>query len=185
LALLAPPPADELQKARAGDSAAFAALLARHQKLVYSVALRMLGNRDSAEDMVQEVFIQLHGKLAEISSEEHLLFWLRRVSAHRAIDQLRRNSLLRLVGLRPDEEPIEDEGVDPLWQRQLAHHVRELNPVARAVLVLRYQQDLDPTEIALTLKMPLNTVKSHLKRSLQLLRERLGVADSGGDLHEG
>jgi RNA polymerase sigma-70 factor (ECF subfamily) len=55
--------------------------------------------------------------------------------------------------------------------------VAELTPAARAVVVLRYQEDLDPVDIASTLDMPINTVKSHLKRSLTLLRTRvLGTA---------
>jgi RNA polymerase sigma-70 factor, ECF subfamily len=51
--------------------------------------------------------------------------------------------------------------------------VASLTPAARAVVVLRYQEDLDPTEIAQTLKMSLNTVKSHLKRSLATLRGQM------------
>ena len=52
--------------------------------------------------------------------------------------------------------------------------MRQLPAAPRAVLLLRYQEDLDPTEIARILSMSVNTVKSHLKRSLSLLRERLG-----------
>jgi RNA polymerase sigma-70 factor (ECF subfamily) len=51
--------------------------------------------------------------------------------------------------------------------------VTELPPAARAVVLLRFQEDLDPVEIARTLRMPLNTVKSHLRRSLAQLRERM------------
>ena len=51
--------------------------------------------------------------------------------------------------------------------------VAELPPAARAVVVLRYQEDLDPVDIARTLEMSINTVKSHLKRSLTLLRARV------------
>jgi RNA polymerase sigma-70 factor (ECF subfamily) len=63
-----------------------------------------------------------------------------------------------------------------LLQRHLLALLAELSPPARAVLLLRYQEDLDPVEIARTLGMPLNTVKSHLKRSLESMRERtIGV----------
>jgi RNA polymerase sigma-70 factor (ECF subfamily) len=54
--------------------------------------------------------------------------------------------------------------------------IGELPASARAVMLLRYQEDLDPLEIARTLDMPINTVKSHLKRSLAALRERLSAA---------
>jgi len=58
-------------------------------------------------------------------------------------------------------------------QRRLRELVGELSPAARAVVVLRYQEDLDPEDIARTLSMSINTVKSHLKRSLAALRERV------------
>jgi RNA polymerase sigma-70 factor (ECF subfamily) len=74
-----------------------------------------------------------------------------------------------------DKEPqlfSAEEDSDPLLQRHLQALLAELSPPARAVLLLRYQEDLDPVEIARTLEMPLNTVKSHLKRSLESMREK-------------
>jgi RNA polymerase sigma-70 factor (ECF subfamily) len=65
----------------------------------------------------------------------------------------------------------QDDG-DPLLQRHLQRLLSDLSPPARAVLLLRFQEDLDPIEIARTLDMPINTVKSHLKRSLDALREK-------------
>ncbi len=169
---LEPTADDEFALARSGDRAAFAALIGRHQKMVYSVALRMLGQRELAEDMAQEVFIQLHAKLASLESPAHLLFWLRKAAAHRAIDQLRRHSLLRMTALEDEAENLAIESdADPLLQRHLRGLLLQLNPVARAVMTLRYQEDLDPPQIAAILDMPVNTVKSHLKRSLETLRQ--------------
>ena len=163
---------DVFALARSGDRAAFAALIGQHQKMVYSVALRMLGQRELAEDMAQEVFIQLHAKLASLESPSHLVFWLRKAAAHRAIDQLRRHSLVPVTLLDEETEDIAVESSeDPLLQRQLRGMLLRLNPVARAVMTLRYQEDLDPPDIAEILDMPLNTVKSHLKRSLDTLRQ--------------
>ena len=79
-----------LTSARAGDRAAFAALVRIHQSSVYSIGLRMLGRRDAAEDLAQDVFLQLYRKLDSIESFEHLGFWLRRVAANLAIDWMRR-----------------------------------------------------------------------------------------------
>ena len=165
---------NDLAKARAGDMAAFAALVSTHQRSVYGLALRMLGTVHAAEDIAQEVFMQLHAKLTSIETAEHLRFWLRRVTANRAIDQLRRSGLLEVTSLDGEAQHIgsEDPG-DPLLERRLRSLLLHLNPAARAVMTLRYQEDLDPTEIAQTLDMPINTVKSHLKRSLELLRESL------------
>lgn len=169
--------ANLLLRANAGDTAAFATLVRRHQRLVYSLALRMLADRQQAEDLAQEVFLQLYHGLASLESPRHLEFWLRRVTMHRAIDRLRREPKRPLAPLA-EAETVASESVegDPLLERRLRALVAELPPAARAVVLLRYQEDLDPLEIAQTLKMPVNTVKSHLKRSLAELRERMTAA---------
>lgn len=164
---------DELAKARSGERAALSVLVQAHQRSVYSLALRMLGTRDLAEDLTQEVFMQLNGNLRSIDSNRHLRFWLRQVTSNRAIDQLRRRARLQLTSLDEQTQLFsEEEASDPLLQRHLQALLAELSPPARAVLLLRYQEDLDPQDIARTLDMPLNTVKSHLKRSLDSMREK-------------
>ena len=70
-----------LLQARAGDRDAFASLVRAHQGSVFSIGLRMLSRRDAAEDLAQDVFLQLFRKLDSIESVEHLGFWLRRVAA--------------------------------------------------------------------------------------------------------
>jgi RNA polymerase sigma-70 factor, ECF subfamily len=163
----------QLARARSGERAALSALVRAHQRSVYSLALRMLGTRDLAEDLTQEVFMQMNGNLTAIESNQHLGFWLRRVTANRAIDQLRRRSRVQMTGL--DEETqlfTAGEDPDPLWRRHLQALLADLSPPARAVLLLRFQEDLDPVDIARTLDMPLNTVKSHLKRSLESMRQK-------------
>jgi RNA polymerase sigma-70 factor (ECF subfamily) len=164
---------DELARARAGERAALGALVQAHQRSVYSLALRMLGSRDLAEDLTQDVFMQLNGNLRSIDSNRHLGFWLRQVTSNRAIDQLRRRARLQFTPLEEQTQLFSDAAdSDPLLQRHMQALLAELSPPARAVLLLRYQEDLDPQEIARTLDMPLNTVKSHLKRSLQSMREK-------------
>jgi RNA polymerase sigma-70 factor (ECF subfamily) len=167
-------PADSLVRARAGDRPAFASLIRQHQRLVYSLALRMLSDRHDAEDLAQEVFLQLHRRLAVIESDAHLLFWLRKVTTNLAIDRLRQGQKHRLLPL--DDEPgVADVRLesDPLLQRRLRVLIGQLPPAARAVVLLRFQEDMDPTEIAAALEMSINTVKSHLRRSMAALREGL------------
>jgi RNA polymerase sigma-70 factor, ECF subfamily len=172
---------DLLSRARTGDAAAFTALVRRHQRMVYSVALRMLWDRHEAEDLSQEVFMQLHRKLAHIESESHLEFWLRKVATRQAIDRLRRDSRHLLRPL-PEEPRLSGQPAaevspagDPLLQRRLRGLIAQLSADARAVVVLRYQEDMDPVEIGEALDMPVNTVKSHLKRSLATFRAQLGA----------
>jgi len=167
---------DEFAQARAGNTAALVALIREHQRAVYSIALRMLGKREAAEDLTQEVFMQLGAKIGSIASKEHLRFWLRQVTANRAIDQLRHDARFQMLPLGEETSMFgADEDADPLLKRQLQGLLAELAAPARAVLLLRYQEDLDPVDIARTLEMPINTVKSHLKRSLAALRARCGL----------
>jgi RNA polymerase sigma-70 factor (ECF subfamily) len=169
---------DLLTRARGGDLSAFAELVRTFERLVFSLGLRMLANRQSAEDLAQEVFLQLHQHLAEIESGSHLAFWLRRVAAHRAIDRLRRQPEGEVELSEADSVVHEADTRDPMLEHRLRLLVAQLSPAARAVILLRYQEDLDPNEIARTLDMPVNTVKSHLKRSLTVLRTRILEADA-------
>ena len=163
-----------LTRARRGDEAAFADLVRLHQSSVYSIGLRMLGRRDAAEDLAQDVFLQLYRKLDTLDSLEHLGFWLRRVAANLAIDRLRRASWSNTSPLHEDHE-IADEPAesDLLMSRELARLLGELPPGPRAVMVLRFQEDLDVADIGTALDMPVNTVKSHIKRSLTALRGKM------------
>jgi RNA polymerase sigma-70 factor, ECF subfamily len=164
---------EELAKARSGQRAALAVLVQAHQRSVYSLALRMLGTRDLAEDLTQDVFMQLQAKLNSIESNRHLGFWLRQVTANRAIDQLRHRLRVKLTPLEEEPQLFSDEsGADPLLQKHLRSLLADLPPPARAVLLLRYQEDLDPMDIARTLNMSINTVKSLLKRSLEIMRQK-------------
>src|SRR6188768_1015475 len=83
---------DLLTQAKAGDQAAFAALIRRHQNMVFSLALHMLRSRPAAEDLAQEVFLKLYRSLHRLESEAHVVSWLRRVASHRCIDEIRRRN---------------------------------------------------------------------------------------------
>jgi RNA polymerase sigma-70 factor (ECF subfamily) len=174
---------DTLQRARHGDLPAFRELLRAHKTRVFSMALRILGNGADAEEVAQDVFLQLHGALAPIATGEHLKHWLLRAVSHRCIDRLRsqgsRPRLVPMAALPEDAQPTTHEpGGDHLAIAQIHRLLPQLAPEARAVLLLRYQEDLVPSEIATVLAIPVNTVKSHLRRSLDWLRAQLA-----GDVH--
>ena len=160
-------------RAREGDHDAFAELVERHEAMVYSLAWTFFGDRSRAEEVAQDVFLQLYRNLHTIESDSHLLFWLRQVTTRRCID-LTRRSRLKAVSLDDAGElHIDDKAADPLMDRRLKRLVQELPDVQRAVVTLRYQEDLDPSEICRIVGMPVNTVKSHLHRALQALRRKL------------
>jgi len=169
-----PMPDDLLLRARSGDAQAFASIVQAHQSSVFSIAYRMLNNRAQAEDLAQDVFLQLYRKLDAIETLDHLGFWLRRVASNLAIDWLRR---LPYTTTQPLDEGAHVAAAstddDPLMSRELTRLLGELAPAPRAVMLLRYQEDRDVAEIAAALDMPANTVKSHIKRSLTALRSRM------------
>lgn len=151
----------------------FATLVRDHQALVFSIALHYLHDRTAAEELAQDVFLQLYRHMTEMKSAAHVGYWLRKVAAHRAIDHGRRSRLRPRVGLEDAPEPSTPapDG-DPLLSARLRKLVASLPEKPRMVMILRYQEDLDPAEIAETLGMPVRTVKSHLQRSLAMLREK-------------
>ncbi|MCI0524103.1 MAG: sigma-70 family RNA polymerase sigma factor [Acidobacteria bacterium] len=165
---------DTLSRAKTGDQTAFADLVRDHQAMVFSLAHYFSRDRATAEDVAQEVFIHLYQNLGAIESPAHLKFWLRRVTSHRCIDHARKKYRIKTVSVDDAPEPIAPADCqDSLMTAALRRIVATLPEKPRLVVTLRYQEDLDPTEIAELLEMPLNTVKSHLRRSLTILREKV------------
>ncbi len=152
----------------------FASLVRQHQAMVFSIAWHVLRDRAVAEELAQDVFLSLHRHLAELESPEHVLYWLRRVTTNRAVDEARRRRRRPMVSLENAPEPVAVTSTgDPLMGAALRKLVGALPEKARAIVVLRYQEDLDPAEIARVLGIPVGTVKSQLQRALALLREKL------------
>jgi len=152
----------------------FAGLVKEHQSMVFSVCWHFLHDRDQAEDIAQEVFLGLHRNMASIQSAAHAGHWLRKVAVQRAIDAGRRRFRRPQVALADVAEPVAETPVrDPMLGETLRRLIATLPETPRMVMVLRYQEDLDPAEIGQVMEMPVSTVKSHLQRSLALLREKL------------
>lgn len=152
----------------------FEQLVDEHQSMVFSLALRMTGDRGLAEEIAQDTFLALDKDLGRIENPLHARFWLRRVAMSRAADALRRRRVRGMdlwVELEEDHGAPEQERSSPLSAR-LEQLVATLPGPQRAALVLRYQEDLTPEEIAETLDAPLATVKSNLQRGLKLLRAK-------------
>jgi len=151
-----------------------ASLVREHQSMVFSLAYHFLHDRFVAEEVAQEVFLSLHRNLDTIQTAEHAGFWLRKVTVQRAIDETRRRKRRPQVALEAVPEPVARTSQrDPMLGEVLRRLIATLAEAPRAVMILRYQEDLDPSEIAELLDMPVGTVKSHLQRSLALLREKL------------
>jgi RNA polymerase sigma-70 factor (ECF subfamily) len=152
----------------------FADVLRTNQAMVFSIAYHFLRDRSAAEEIAQDVFLQLYRTFAGLETDAHIKFWLKRVASHRCIDYVRQRKLRITVALDDAPEPsVSAEPGDPLLNRRLRALVTSLPEKPRMVMVLRYQEDMMPEEIAKILEMPVRTVKSHLQRSLAMLREKM------------
>jgi RNA polymerase sigma-70 factor, ECF subfamily len=144
-----------------------------HQSLVFSIAYHMLHSTPLAEEIAQDVFLRLYLDYHKIESASHLVRWLRRITTHRCIDLLRQRRPQVPLDEVKDSLISNSTNQDPILAQTLQRRVAELPAVARAMVVLRYQEDLEPQEIADLLDVPVNTVKSRLHRALMVLRSKL------------
>jgi RNA polymerase sigma-70 factor (ECF subfamily) len=157
-----------------GDAEAFADLVREHQGMVFSIAYHFLQDRSLAEDLAQEVFLELFQSIDRIQSPAHLTFWLRKVTSNRCIDQGRKKHRRREMALEEAPEPVAaSPSADPMLLERLQQSLATLPEKQRLVVIMRFQEGLGPAEIAEVLEMPVNTVKSTLHRSLADLRKGL------------
>src|SRR2546430_6271573 len=164
---------DLLQRAREGDHDAFAAVIEEHQSIVYGIAWNFFSDRSAAEELAQDVFLQLYRNLSSIQSRAHLTYWLRQVTSRKCIDSVRRR-VPRRVSLDDVELSVSPRVADPFLARRLGDRIAKLPDMQRMILTLRYQEELGPAEIGELLRIPENTVKSCLHRALTTLRKEFG-----------
>jgi RNA polymerase sigma-70 factor, ECF subfamily len=174
--------------AGAGSEEAYAALLGRYERPVFTLVLRMVRDRTVAEDLAQEAFVKAFSKLATYDPSRKFSSWLFKVAHNTAIDHLRR----REVATVSIDEPVGDEADGPARQmedeegetpdaaaersdlsRALTRAVGHLRPEYREVVALRYQGGLEYGEIVEATGFPLGTVKTYLHRARKELAERL------------
>jgi RNA polymerase sigma-70 factor, ECF subfamily len=167
-------------KPEASVETTFAEVLRANQSMVFSLAYHFLRDRGAAEEVAQDVFLRLYSKLDDLENAKHVAFWLRKVTSNRCIDYVRKRKLQFTIALEEADEPAVQQAGDPLLSRRLRQLVATLPEKPRMAMVLRYQEDLTPEEIAEVLEMPVRTVKSHLQRSLAILREK--IERSMGDI---
>jgi RNA polymerase sigma-70 factor, ECF subfamily len=154
----------------------FAEVVDRHKSMVYSILWHYLRDRTVAEEVAQDVFLELHRSWGSMKSAEHIVFWLRRVTSHRAIDCMRKRRLHLETSLEETSEPTALERVhDSFLSSYLERMVASLPEKQRMVIVLRYQEGMELEEIADVLGMKTSTVKTQIFRGLELLRAKTAL----------
>ncbi len=181
--MLASIPIDATTADKAIPLPSFGEAVETHKAMVYSIGWHFLRDRQAAEELAQEVFLQLHRNWPAMKSPDHIVFWLRKVTSHRAIDFARKVKRHPEMSLEETAEPTTFERVhDTFLATYLERIVASLPEKQRMVIVLRFQEDMEVDEIARALSMKPATVKTQLARALDLLRSkterRLGY---GGD----
>ena len=172
-----------LQQTASGDGEAFRRFYDRYAALVFTFAIRLLSSRSDAEDLLQEVFLQVWRQAQSYSPERGSPeAWLITMTRSRAIDKLRSIRRRDMSPLSPDE-PARLEGsmpVEPPTQAleaklMLQGVLTKLPEEQRAVLELAYFDGLTQSEIAARLREPLGTVKTRMRAGLERLRGFLGA----------
>ncbi|UCF79146.1 MAG: sigma-70 family RNA polymerase sigma factor [Candidatus Eiseniibacteriota bacterium] len=180
-----------IRRALNGEQSAFAKLLQKYRRQVYSLTMRMLGQAEDAEDAAQDTFMRAFQSLESCDPNRPFLRWIYRIAYNLCVDRYRRRRLLTVSidetvgeGEIPRDLVDESPGPDELLavkeeQRRLNELLSALPPRYRAVVVLRHQDDLSYEEIADILNLPLGTVKARMHRAHGLLRKMLKRAGEG------
>ena len=166
---------------RNGDERAFAEAFARWSSLVYSLALRSLGEPADADDATQRVFVSAWQSRASYDPERiRLPGWLVGIARHRIADvhearsRQRRSDEAYATNRKTTERDSTEEVADRIL---VASELEKLEPIPQAIMHLAFFDDLTHVQIAETLGIPLGTVKSHIRRSLTRIRKTLEVND--------
>jgi RNA polymerase sigma-70 factor, ECF subfamily len=167
-----------IERARSGDERAFAQLVDRYRDRAYAIALRMLRSPGEAEEAAQDAFVRVWRALPGFRGESKFSTWLHRIVVHRCLDRAavlrtRRGRETELEHV-PELVAEADRTLDPVARMKaarLSQLMTELTEVQRIVVTLFYHQDRSLEDVARTLGLPENTVKTHLHRARAVLRE--------------
>ncbi|MEN9790834.1 MAG: hypothetical protein RLZZ63_492 [Gemmatimonadota bacterium] len=189
---------DLVQLALQGRDLGARELIRRYERPIFSLVLRMVGDREAAEELAQDTFIKALNRLDTYRTELKFSSWLFRIANNAAIDHLRRRApeTVSLDGDRRAESleaaaegaiQLADEGPSPLEALEaselgatIAEAIAQLRPAYRACVLLRFIEDQSYEEIAVALDLPIGTVKTHLHRAKLELQTLLRPLRPGG-----
>ena len=161
-----------------GDRRSFDDLMSRHQDLVFSVCVRIMGSRDAALDATQETLVTVFRKASQFRGDSAFTTWLYRVATNTCYDELRKAKRRRAEPLPEHHDPVDVRVGEQIESVELAPTIEsalgELSAEFRAALVLSDIQGMSMSEIAEALELPVGTVKSRVFRARRILAEILG-----------
>nr|WP_239015418.1 sigma-70 family RNA polymerase sigma factor [Archangium violaceum] len=177
-----------LARLRRGDPEAFEALVRAHQDRLYDFCVRMLGDREEANDLVQDIFVSAHQHLAKFREDSRLSTWLFRIGKNHCINRLKylnrrgrgrseeygeqnEGALAELLGSPPGPDAALESARE---QARVQWAISQLDPEPRMLVALRDIEGLSYEEIVDITELPLGTVKSRLHRAREKLADLLG-----------
>jgi RNA polymerase sigma-70 factor (ECF subfamily) len=164
------------KRARPGETAelcTFAEAVDHNKAMVFSIAWHFFRDRVLAEELAQDAFLRLFRSWHCMESREHIECWLRKTMTHRCIDEIRHRKTQPHISLEDAEEPGTLERLqDPLLAAYLERMIASLPEKQRMLVILRYQEGLEPEEISKLLGMKPSTVRTMLGRAIALLRSK-------------
>ena len=174
---------DMIERASRGDAAAFNRLMEQHERRMYAVALRMCGNREDAQDCLQEAMLRVYRAIGGFKGQSSFSTWVYRITMNTCLDELRRkknrqstslDSLLDM-GWSPsdDTNAPEKQAMRSELRRNLNRAIQELPEEMRSAVVLRDIQGFSYEEIAHMLEINVGTIKSRISRGREKLREKM------------
>ena len=167
--------ADLVARCRAGDQKGFEALVRRHERALFNVALRMVGDRETAADATQNTFVKVYEHLDEFDFQHRFFSWVYRILVNECLNILRvRRPATGEIGSVPTAEPGPFEKLAHTERhRRIQAALMALTPDYREVVVLRHFGGLSYDDIAMAIGLPVKTVKSRLYSARQRLGELL------------
>jgi len=161
---------DIITRCQSGDEYAFEQLFYRHQEKVYNVAYRMMGNRQDAEEVTQDVFLRVYQKVSSLKSTSAFSTWLYRITTNMCVDEINRRKKRPVEesfsqsnldsfcsDFNPEDKVIANEEQALLWEA-----INSLKAEYRIIIILRDIEGLSYKELKQTLKCSMGRVKSRL-----------------------
>jgi len=183
--LTEPKDADLVASARNGDSKAFARLVNRYLSIVFNTLYRMTQNHELSEEMTQEAFVKAYHHLDSFDLERgNFKPWILRIATNAAISELRKQAkvvslnALEETGSWGESEHQVASDIESVLERQLSTEevlqaLQKLDVKYRQALILRYQNEFSYEEVAEAMNVPLNTVRTWIKRGLEKLKNEV------------
>ena len=183
-----PTDSDLVERARGGDSDAFAELVGRYRNIVVGFSYNIVGDSHAAEDLAQETFIKAYGSLASLEDPAKFGSWLRVIARHTCMDHLRAQKgdvsleTLRSSGLDPAEagaKPVDREIIVEEEEHEILEALRELREDYREIIILKHIEELSYREIADITELSVSGVGEKLSRVRQMLKKILEKKGKG------